>query len=891
MATVELNVPINLLASLGSVTVDGSTIILSKPTDTSYKLTVVRGTETQTLTWSDGEKGDTGAKGDKGDKGDKGEDGINGVDGYTPQKGIDYNDGYTPVKGVDYFDGERGAQGEQGNKGDKGDKGDTGERGEQGAKGEKGDRGEVGEKGDRGYGIESAVYNTSDHSITLTFEDGTTLKTGSLQGAQGEQGLNGRDGVDGQDGRDGSDAEVTLENIIAALGYTPADDATAMVYKILTFDGSAFKDESGSTLTFSQIKNLCLDTKNFVYALYSNRLYIPQYVSNSNIFFEASYIQSDKPQMHRISISSTNAVTQYDMNLATESSVGSLKTDFNTLSGAVDGIDSRVTELENEPKVPQEIIDKVQDTERKLDAYIKMGQGIIYDFQSDSADGDKVVPTGAKQASVQMWGGKSVVWNQNADVYARSNNGISWTNENGLIHIVGTATGNLIAQQAIRPFKLIIGHKYRLINRTGWTIAVRIAENAELANSVSWSATNGFLIASNADKPYGYCNIYQNVNIGDTYDFVSQIAFIDLTAMGIDDITSVDDPRIKWIEAYAEAHPEYNAGSIVSADVESIIEHGRNLYEGFDSFGMINTTETAQRYGKRYIGLGGKTVIVSYKCSTPLTTGVFCYKTVVNGVYGTVYQLDKLINTINVPADADLIVFFGTTTKDSAWNFVVQYGINDIQIAVGTSALPYSPYRKNAHPIPNAIRQLDGYGWSVGQYNNYIEQTADGKWLYHKNVGKYTFALYDGWTRAANNVYYSAPTSGITTLLNSPVKGNINNNEIAVLSADAVCLPWSQMSAYTSNAFAIRQDGANAYFRVKYFGDEDTVDAVSAYVNGKTVYVIIPETITDVTDLMSDALKEFEVESGGTITFDNDSLLSVPNRVEYLIALNEVVSV
>lgn len=89
-----------------------------------------------------------------------------------------------------------------------------------------------------------------------------------------------------------------------------------MEYYILTFDGTAFRHD-GAALTFAQIREKCLDTKNFVYAQYENRLYIPAYVSGSNIFFDSAFIQSDVCKMNRISISSSNTVTRVDKVLAT----------------------------------------------------------------------------------------------------------------------------------------------------------------------------------------------------------------------------------------------------------------------------------------------------------------------------------------------------------------------------------------------------------------------------------------------------------------------------------------------------------------------------------------------------------------------------------------------
>lgn len=104
--------------------------------------------------------------------------------------------------------------------------------------------------------------------------------------------------------------------------YIVEHDGDMMRYYIINFDGTAFK-HNGETLTFDQIKEKCLDTVHFVYAQYNNRLYIPQYISNNNIFFDAAYIDSDTPQMHRIAISSSNYTSKYDFVLAKASDVPS----------------------------------------------------------------------------------------------------------------------------------------------------------------------------------------------------------------------------------------------------------------------------------------------------------------------------------------------------------------------------------------------------------------------------------------------------------------------------------------------------------------------------------------------------------------------------------------
>lgn len=52
-------------------------------------------------------------------------------------------------------------------------------------------------------------------------------------------------------------------------------------------------------------------------------------------------------------------------------------------------------------------------TDRSLDALWKLNQGISYEFQTDEAEAyQKTVPSGAKMASVEKIGGKTLVWNQ-----------------------------------------------------------------------------------------------------------------------------------------------------------------------------------------------------------------------------------------------------------------------------------------------------------------------------------------------------------------------------------------------------------------------------------------------------------------------------------------------
>lgn len=173
-------------------------------------------------------------------------------------------------------------------------------------------------------------------------------------------------GPRGLPGPKGDPGDVTAESIREALGYTPADNATAMEYKVLGFNGSAFLDESGNTLDFATLHELCLDKKNFVYVSYSNRLYIPQYINTNNVWFEAAYIDNEVPYMHRLGINSRNSVNVYTKALAVKSDMDAAKESIATLEGDVEEL--------NENKADKAEVAALE--ENKADKTLKNIEGV-----------------------------------------------------------------------------------------------------------------------------------------------------------------------------------------------------------------------------------------------------------------------------------------------------------------------------------------------------------------------------------------------------------------------------------------------------------------------------------------------------------------------------------
>lgn len=47
--------------------------------------------------------------------------------------------------------------------------------------------------------------------------------------------------------------------------------------------------------------------------------------------------------------------------------------------------------------------------------------------------------------------------------------------------------------------------------------------------------------------------------------------------------------------------------------------------------------------------------------------------------------------------------------------------VYDVQLENGDTATNYSPFYQTAYQIPEAIRNLPGYGWSAGTARNYVD--------------------------------------------------------------------------------------------------------------------------------------------------------------------------
>ncbi len=220
---------------------------------------------------------------------------------------------------------------------------------------------------------------------------------------------------------------------------------------------------------------------------------------------------------------------------------------------------------------------------RSLSALWKLSQGVVYDFETDATEAyAKTVPTGAKACTVKSIGGKTVVWNQllNKSKFpvTKTENGITFTNNgDGSISVNGTATNfsdmRLYDGSYYRSL-FIVGHKYLLTGApsgcsSNCYLQVWDSKNAEWMKDLGTGTIGQFQNESTGDSM-----IRIRILSGTTVEnLVFKPLIFDLTKLfgSGNEPTSVDDPRIAWVKQYAEEHAEYNAGAIISADVDSVL--------------------------------------------------------------------------------------------------------------------------------------------------------------------------------------------------------------------------------------------------------------------------------------------------------------------------------
>lgn len=556
-------------------------------------------------------------------------------------------------------------------------------------------------------------------------------------------------------------------------------------------------------------------------------------------------------------------------------------------------------------------------TDRKLDALWKLNQGISYEFQTDDTEAyQKTVPSGAKVANVKSIGGKTIVWNQlnlNSEKSA-TKDGISFiNNKDGSWTITGTcsASDDESANIPIHAFaeQFVSGHKY-LVKADKY-----FGENYGFAINGTSTPLKKAAIVDYAFNPIIFVKDKVTVD-----NVTMRMNLFDLTQM----FGSGNEPSTpeEFEAMFSADYYPYNAGELMSAPVNEVVEQGRNL---FDCYGF-SCTNIPNIAAKRDIANGYGTTISTIDPTNRLIVtqnkadgsskhdfrnGYFCI-----GIRGLKYNtnyisafdftptkilivdpiMKLLVNgkpdfggsvsdfTLNVKKHVT-IKFVYNANNDAQFLELRNSGMSGIienfQIEEGTTVATYSPYHKTSYPIPQAILNLPGYGWSAGDVRN--EVNWENK-QYHKRVGKVDLGTLE-YRYDPNNIRFIA---GLADVLTKDKNDKINCISTFYTAASGDIFDNSKE---TDLIIRVDENVNQIYIRNLSYADATTFkNAMSGVI---LYYELAEEQITDISNLIGDTLQEpIEVEAGGTLTFKNSNgdnyRIPVSSSEEYLVSLAEV---
>lgn len=516
-----------------------------------------------------------------------------------------------------------------------------------------------------------------------------------------------------------------------------------------------------------------------------------------------------------------------------EASIEALRKDFDDLKSVVYGIHSLTYNSYEFPYLTSSII-------------------------PDEVDGRKTV--GGSYAIADWVGGNSVAFNQLAVIIqpqSQTLRGITYTNNgDGFLSISGTSEKD--ENKTIGNFKTIQGHKYLAISNfisgspsvsTYWIKWGSVANGRDIGKGLLFTAS------SSNDTTY---LIFTIETSGISVDCKVSFNIFDLTLMGLDNITSVDEFKALFPNDY---YP-YNTGEIKSTIVTKIESWGYNLFDGDLEIGAIDRgtgqdiANSNSLRSKNYIPVvAGKT----YTLETNLSASQF--------TEGYIFEYDKDKNYIgyqvfNRPVSGTANQ--KTLSNDTRFVRLRYYGAtnlggvipaNETCFHITGSRTGYAPYvgKLGQIDIPNAPLKLNG----VNDIHDTLtfEEQSDGSYnaILTGNIGYYTF------TGNENFVDWAGGGKSLSILL---------SNAIGKSSTEIANILW--VLGASTNTDKI---GASAEYTISmnskgrlYIATTKTSAELASTLQGKIIYY---ELATPTTEVIATGLTfeqvSFLIEKGGAI--------------------------
>ena len=332
-------------------------------------------------------------------------------------------------------------------------------------------------------------------------------------------------------------------------------------------------------------------------------------------------------------------------------------------------------------------------------------------------------------------------------------------------------------------------------------------------------------------------------------------------------------------------HSEVIDGEIVSAGTESVVEQGRNLWDEVWGIGSINSSSgndeggTASIYSKNYIPIiPNSTYIFVFAGSIEfenVKTRFYDHNKKYIGFNDNDGQTVYPNRTFITPSNA----FYVRFTLPPGYGVVYK---NDIALIAGSSG-SYAPYHSNVYQIPEAIRNLPGYGWSAGTAKNWVDYENKKYYQCVQSVDLGTLEWFAGESGKVN--FQTSQVTGQKLTKNYNILPNIICSKYLAKTQNAM---WGKTSVtgITTNA------GVDGYVYVNDASYTDAAAFKQAMSGVILYYELANPVVTDISTLIpDDFLRNIEVEAGGSVTFKNSNdnyHIPVPSEEEYIVKLSEV---
>lgn len=183
---------------------------------------------------------------------------------------------------------------------------------------------------------------------------------------------------------------------------------------------------------------------------------------------------------------------------------------------------------------------------------------------------------------------------------------------------------------------------------------------------------------------------------------------------------------------------------------------------------------------------------------------------------------------------------------------------------------------ETTHTIPEAIRNLPGYGWSAGTARNYIDYENK---KYYQCVGSVDLGTKN-WRMYKDGDY--TPFFYLNAVSN--IRGGTSN---------FLCPKYQYVKIGVTDSASGLYVLENTTVRVRDTAYTDAATFKQAMQGVMLYYELESPIVTDISTLIDDDfLRNIEVEAGGSVAFKNSNgdsyRIPVPNEEEYVVKLSEI---